>query len=231
MKRLIIAAVLLLAAAGAEAQNARQNEYQSYVEVNGVAEREVDPNRIYLSITINEQNSKGKITVEEQERKMLEVLRELGIDVKTQLRVSDITSSTVKRTRALTVKNYQLLLTDTSLVSEVYASLQQAGITSIAIEKVSHSDLETLRAEVRNEAMRNARTTASELAQAIGQTIGKAFYINYYNNFAQPTVYRMKAANIMLAEGAAADESINTYQPEFRKIKLSATVSAKFVLE
>lgn len=231
MKRLIIAAAMLLAAAGAEAQNARQNEYQSYVEVNGVAEREIDPNRIYLAITINEQNSKGKITVEEQERKMMEVLRGLGIDVKTQLRVSDITSSTIKRTRAVTVKNYQLLLTETSLVSEVYASLQQAGITSIAIEKVSHSDLETFRAEVRNEAMRNARTTAAELAQAVGQTIGKAFYINYYNNFVQPVLYRMAKANVMMTNADGVEESFDSDQPEFRKIKLTATVSAKFVLE
>lgn len=231
MKRLIIAAAMLLAVAGAGAQNIPQTEYASYVEVNGVSEREVDPNRIYLAITVNEQDSKGRVTVEEQERKMLEVLRSLGIDVKTQLRVSDITSSAIKRTKAVTVKNYQLLLTDTSLVSEVYASLQQAGITAIEIEKVSHSDLEALRAEVRNEAMRNARTTAAELAEAVGQTIGKAFYINYYNNFAQPTLYRTAKANVMMANADGVAESFDVDRPEFRKIKLTATVTAKFVLE
>lgn len=231
MKRLIIAAAMLLAVAGAGAQNIPQTEYGSYVEVNGVAEREVEPNRIYLAITVNEQDSKGRVTVEEQERKMLEVLRSLGIDVKTQLRVSDITSSAIKRTKAVTVKNYQLLLTDTSLVGEVYASLQQAGITAIEIEKVSHSDLEALRAEVRNEAMRNARTTAAELAEAVGQTIGKAFYINYYNNFAQPTLYRTAKANVMMANADGVAESFDVDRPEFRKIKLTATVTAKFVLE
>lgn len=222
---------MLLAVAGAGAQNIPQTEYASYVEVNGVSEREVDPNRIYLAITVNEQDSKGRVTVEEQERKMLEVLRSLGIDVKTQLRVSDITSSAIKRTKAVTVKNYQLLLTDTSLVGEVYASLQQAGITAIEIEKVSHSDLEALRAEVRNEAMRNARTTAAELAEAVGQTIGKAFYINYYNNFAQPTLYRTAKANVMMANADGVAESFDADRPEFRKIKLTATVTAKFVLE
>lgn len=230
MKRIILLVIAALVAFGAQAQNVQTQPFPSYVEVNGVAEREIDPNRIYLTITINERESKGRITVEAQEQDMIRVLRGLGIDTKEQLRVSDISSSRLKRSQAVTTKNYQLLLTEPSIVGEVYASLQAVGITAIGIEKATHSDIEQLRGEVRDEAMRNARATAQSLAAAVDQTIGKAFYINYYQS-AQPTVFRMANAKAYVEESVADMAAGAVEQPEFRKLKLTANVQAKFVLE
>lgn len=230
MKRIILLALAVVMTIGAQAQTLQAQAFPSFVEVNGVAEREVEPDRIYLTITINERESKGRITVEKQEQDMIFALRKLGIDTKEQLRVNDISSSRLKRTQAVTTKSYQLLLTEPTLVSEVIATLQEAGITAIGIEKATRSDIEQIRGEVRDEAMRNARATAQSLAAAIDQTIGKAFYINYYQS-SQPAVFRMMKANVVLTEEAADGAVPTVEQPEFRKIKLSATVQAKFILE
>lgn len=230
MKRIILLALAVVMTIGAQAQTPQAQAFPSFVEVNGVAEREVEPDRIYLTITINERESKGRITVEKQEQDMIVALRKLGIDTKEQLRVNDISSSRLKRTQAVTTKSYQLLLTEPTLVSEVIATLQEAGITAIGIEKATRSDIEQIRGEVRDEAMRNARATAQSLAAAIDQTIGKAFYINYYQS-SQPAVFRMMKANVVMTEEAADGAVPTVEQPEFRKIKLSATVQAKFVLE
>lgn len=229
MKRVILFLAAAMMALGAQAQVFAEQTFPSFVEVNGVAEREVEPNLIYLTITINERESKGRITVEKQEQDMIRALRSLGIDTKEQLRVNDISSSRLKRTQAVTTKSYQLQLTETSLVGDVYSALQAEGITAIAIEKATHTDIEKLRGEVRDEAVRNARATAQSLAAAIGQTIGKAFYLNYYQS-SQPTVFRM--ANVKAyTEEAVADAAGVVEQPEFRKLKLTANVQAKFVLE
>ena len=230
MKRIILLALAVVMTIGAQAQTPQAQAFPSFVEVNGVAEREVEPDRIYLTITINERESKGRITVEKQEQDMIVALRKLGIDTKEQLRVNDISSSRLKRTQAVTTKSYQLLLTEPTLVGEVIATLQEAGITAIGIEKATRSDIEQIRGEVRDEAMRNARATAQSLAAAIDQTIGKAFYINYYQS-SQPAVFRMMKANVVMTESAADGAVPTVEQPEFRKIKLSATVQAKFVLE
>ncbi len=229
MKRVILFLAAVMMALGAQAQVFAEQTFPSFVEVNGVAEREVEPNLIYLTITINERESKGRITVEKQEQDMIRALRSLGIDTKEQLRVNDISSSRLKRTQAVTTKSYQLQLTETSLVGDVYSALQAEGITAIAIEKATRTDIEQLRGEVRDEAVRNARATAQSLAAAIGQTIGKAFYLNYYQS-SQPTVFRM--ANVKAyTEEAVADAAGVVEQPEFRKLKLTANVQAKFVLE
>ena len=230
MKRIILLALAVVMTIGAQAQTPQAQAFPSFVEVNGVAEREVEPDRIYLTITINERESKGRITVEKQEQDMIAALRKLGIDTKEQLRVNDISSSRLKRTQAVTTKSYQLLLTEPTLVGEVIATLQEAGITAIGIEKATRSDIEQIRGEVRDEAMRNARATAQSLAAALDQTIGKAFYINYYQS-SQPAVFRMMKANVVMTEEAADGAVPTIEQPEFRKIKLSATVQAKFVLE
>jgi uncharacterized protein YggE len=230
MKRVILLLAAVLLAVGVQAQDPSEQAFPSFVEVNGVAEREIEPNLIYLTITINERESKGRITVEKQEQDMIVALRQLGIDTKEQLRVNDISSSRLKRTQAVTTKSYQLQLTEPSLVGDVYAALQSVGITAIGIEKATRTDIEQLRGEVRDEAVRNARATAQSLAAAIDQTIGKAFYINYYQS-SQPAVFRMANVKAYVEESAADMAGGAVEQPEFRKIKLTANVQAKFVLE
>ena len=54
MKRIILLALAVVMTIGAQAQTPQAQAFPSFVEVNGVAEREVEPDRIYLTITINE---------------------------------------------------------------------------------------------------------------------------------------------------------------------------------
>ena len=230
MKRItLFAAAMLLLATAANAQQSQPNEaYPSYIEVNGVAEREITPDNIYVNITINEYYSKGKVTVGEQEQQMIAALKSLGIDTQKDLKVSNISSLKYKRNNdAITIKHYQLLITDQALVGEVFDLLQQIGITTMLIY-FDNSEIEKYRAEVRKEAIANARTTASELAEAIGQNIGKAFYIQYYDNSASKGV---SSSYSDYNDGIYGTARAPEERPEFKKIKLSASVNAKFVLE
>ena len=78
-KLLIMAAGLLMLSTAASAQ--QTEAYPSYIIVTGNAEREVTPDEIYVGITIDESDSRsGKVTVAEQERKMVAELKKLGID-------------------------------------------------------------------------------------------------------------------------------------------------------
>lgn len=88
-KFLIFAAGLAMLSTAAMAQ--QNNQSQNYIAVNGYAEREVTPNEIYISITIDESSSRnGKTTVAEQERSMIYALEKIGIDTKTLLQVGDM---------------------------------------------------------------------------------------------------------------------------------------------
>lgn len=74
MKKLLIISLVLLISAITQAQEKSFLDI-NYVEVTTKADREVVPDKIYLSVTISEKENKGKISVEKQEKEMIKSLR------------------------------------------------------------------------------------------------------------------------------------------------------------
>ncbi|MBQ1952285.1 MAG: SIMPL domain-containing protein [Alistipes sp.] len=231
MKKMIfLAAAFLLVALSVSAQQAET--FPSYIEVNGVAEKEIAPNEIYLSITINERDSKGKISIDEQQRDMVAVLKKLGVKPAEQLKMLDLTSSYFKRGNALAKAQYELKLSSAVEVARVWRALDELGISQVIVQKVSHTDIETLKAEVRADAMRAARDNARALAEAIDQKAGKCFWIADYSSPVRTTyaVANMKARGVM-EESVSFDAMVEEEGLEFQTINLQHRVQAKFVLE
>ena len=229
MKRFILAAAVAFLALPAAAQV--QEAFPSYIQVNGRAEREIVPDEFYLQIVINERDSKGKVSVESQQRDMIAALKRLGVNVEKQLKVANLSSEFFKKNTSVATAKYQLQLGSSAEVGKVWQALDGLGISNVSILKVSHSQLERYKSEVRVEAMRNAKQNAATLAEAIGQTIGKCFYVYDSNNDVMPVFYNnmavMRSAKAFDAAEAAAEE-----EPlDFKTIKLQYSVQAKFVLE
>ena len=229
MKRFILAAAVALLALPAAAQV--REAFPSYIQVNGRAEREIAPDEFYLQIVINERDSKGKVSVESQQRDMIAALKRLGVNVEKQLKVANLSSEFFKKNTSVATAKYQLQLGSSAEVGKVWQALDGLGISNVSILKVSHSQLERYKSEVRVEAMRNAKQNAATLAEAIGQTIGKCFYVYDSNNDVMPVFYNnmavMRSAKAFDAAEAAAEE-----EPlDFKTIKLQYSVQAKFVLE
>ena len=231
MKKMIfLAAAFVLVALSVSAQQAET--FPSYIEVNGVAEKEIAPNEIYLSITINERDSKGKISIDEQQRDMVAVLKKLGVKPTEQLKMLDLTSSYFKRGNALAKAQYELKLTSAVEVARVWRALDELGISQVTVQKVSHTDIETFKKEVRADAMRAARDNARALAEAIDQKAGKCFWIADYSSPVKTTfaVANMKARGVM-EESVSFDAMVEEEGLEFQTINLQHRVQAKFVLE
>lgn len=231
MKKLILMAAVMLSVLPAAAQEQASKFDASYIQVWGQAEKEITPDEFYLSVTINEKDSKGKISIQTQERAMLDALKKLGVDTQKQLRVVDMSSEYFKKGNALAWKQFQLKLNTPEQVAQVFGSLNDLGISNVSMEKVTHSQLDQYKNEVRIAAMKSAQANAQTLAGAIGQKAGKCFYIYDSNNNVMPVFYDnmavMRSAKAMgVAEDAAVDEPL-----DFKTIKLQYNVQAKFVLE
>lgn len=211
MKKWFLLAAVAVLALPALAQ--QQEAFPSYIQVTGRSEMEVASDEFYLSIVIDEKDSKGKISVESQQRQMIDALRRLGVNVDKQLKVANLSSEFFKRRNSVATAKYQLQLGTAEMVSRVYEALDRVGISNISIQKVSHSQLEQLKQQVRVEAIRDAKRNAQTLAQAIGQQIGKCFYIYDSNNDVLPVFYnnaimmRSMAADAS-AEGASEDQPL-----------------------
>jgi len=94
MKKILIALFLLQFTALYPQQNGSKNFIDlNYIEITGTTEIEITPNEIYLTIIINENDKKGKISVEKQENLMIEKFKQIGINLKNNFKVKDFSSN------------------------------------------------------------------------------------------------------------------------------------------
>ena len=224
MRHFLIAIVAIAATFPVFAQEA-----ENFIQVNGSAEIEVIPNQFFLSITLDQNDSKGRVDIDQQRRQMLSVLKSIGIDTEKQLTIANISSNYFKRGISLSVAKYQLLLTTAEQVIAVYDKLGEIGVSDISISRVSHSDIEQYKSDCRKQAIQNAKKVATELAEAVNQSIGSCIYIYDSNRGITPTYYN---DGVVLMRVKAVSNNIQEQEEpiEFKKITLSYSVNAKFRL-
>ena len=229
MKKIFIRlSVVLLMSVIAFSASAQTTEMIPTVAVNGQSRIRVLPDEIYLSIRLDESDTKGRLPIEEQRRKMFSALKRAGVDAEKQLSVQDMSSSYFRRSRSLEATLYEFKLSSADAVRKVFDELDAAGITNVNVTRTSHSDMDGLRSEARQKAIQNAQQRARELAEAIGQSIGACYEISDYTTSVQP-VYRK---NMLMATATAMDTVAAEAEPDvqFEQIEISYSVSAKFYL-
>lgn len=233
MKRIILGVFALLSLIAFTTTDATAQELGQTiptVSVNGSSQLKVLPDEIYITIKLDESDTKGKVTLEEQRRNMFAALKKAGVDAEKQLAVVDMNSSYYRRKGSLAVTQYELKVATAEAVGKVFEALEKAGIPNVNVTRTAYSKMEELRSEARKAAMVNAQQRARELAEAVGQSVGACYEINDYTTTTQPVVYRSN--KLMMASGAALDGATEEAEPnvEFEQIVVSYNVSAKFLL-
>jgi uncharacterized protein YggE len=233
MKRLLSAILVLFAASMLSAQEKNFID-QNYIEVTGRAEREVAPDEIYLNITIKEKDNKGSSSLEKQEREFLKRLTGLGIDIKADLQVQDMSTILqqyfLKKDAVITSKSYILKLHSSDILSKVFHELESLSIPDVKIEKTSLSNMDAVRIEVMTMAAQSAKETAAALAKSLGRSVGKAIFIQCYDNY--PRVMMAGAAiRGMATMKMESEDSMLAQSLDFEKIKFEQSVFIRFSLE
>ncbi|TXN37368.1 DUF541 domain-containing protein [Flagellimonas hymeniacidonis] len=202
-----------------------------YLETSARVDTLVTPDKIYLSITIQEKDSKGKKSVEEQENKMAQNLKALGIDIDKQLVIKDLSSNFKKyflrQKDVLKSKQYSLLVYSGKKAGEAMVALEKLDIANTYLEKTEYSKMDALELELKSKAVKKAKKKAEALTAPLGQTVGSAIHIldtstPYYPKYNQAPRMQMKAMEMDMAEGQ---------QPldiDFEKIKVETSVNVKF---
>lgn len=224
---MILCAMALVVAFGASAHEPAAKE----IVVNGYAERKVAPDKFTLAITISESDSKGRISLDEQERDMIKRLKSAGFDTDEALRLKNNYSS-YKRRGALATRNYELIVHGAEDLSRAFTLLEELNLHSVSLSRATCTNLDAIREELRREAIREAKRNAEVLAEAIDQEIGTCTYICDYNS--NGDVY-FNVNTSMKTRGYKVDSVEEAYysEPEpieFAETTISHTVQAKFQL-
>jgi len=214
-------------------------EEKPYIEVNGIAEIEVVPDEIYISIILAERyENKVKVTIEEQEEKMKSAIKSLGIDLKN-LFLSDVNADYLKvswqKKDVLTKKDYVLKVTDANSVGKVFMELDKLAIKDASVSKVNHSKIDSLKREVRIMAIKAAREKADYLLEAIGEQTGKAQIVREneftpYNATSNTIRGARAGGEILYIDGVKVKEDEDN-SIVFEKIKVKSDVYVKFLIK
>lgn len=233
MKRTFLIALAIIMGFGAA--YAQQN---NTVETSVNVRKEVIPDEIFISITINEKDNKGKVSVEEQQKQMIKALASLGIDTKEALTVDNMGSTlkenTLRKDNIFISKRYTLKVSKAKDASSAIQALKEIDIAQAFVSRVAISD--SLEREVKNqllvEAAQKAQENASILASAVGRKAGKAIYIQNYYSFDSSAGARMMTVAYATAKSSADNAVAESVQElEITKKSLNITVNCKFELE
>jgi len=205
----------------------------SYIEVNGYADTMIVPNEIYIQITLSEEDTKDRVSLEEMERKLVAGLKSLGIKTEKDLSTSNLQSSyqyhVLKSADVLKKKEYKLKVGDAVMATRVFMKLEELKFGNAEIEKVAHSEIAKIRNACRSKAILNAKEKAHALTTSIGQKVGAALLITDYSNDTDGVVQVAQPKGIRLMT-AADPMTAELPQIYFEKIRISVSVAVKFAL-
>ena len=204
-----------------------------YLEVKGSADTLITPDEIFIKIVLSEKDTKDKIPLEEQERKMVAAFASIGIDTQKDLVIEDMLSNykyyLLKNKDIIKSKEYELKVSNSATASNVFIRLEDLGISNASIDRVDHSAMESIRNEIRMKAVANAKTIALALTKPLNQTVGSALYIAEINY--SSTAGRVRGLNAKVSKFWSDGEDKSPPIIEFQKIKLTLDVQVDFLLK
>ncbi|MDY3521700.1 SIMPL domain-containing protein [Riemerella anatipestifer] len=206
---------------------------QPYLETSGKADTLVIPDKITININLNEADTKNKISVEEQEKRMESALKKLGINTEKDLSLNGLSSGFktyfLKGQNIIKQKNYSLIVRNAVTAGKVLMALEEQGISNVNISKLEYTKEEELLLALKSKAILKSRLTAERMVKTLNQKLGKAIFISDENNaYPQVAPMMMRSAKAVESYDASSEAPIDI---EFNKIKYETFVNVKFQLD
>lgn len=234
MKKIILSTFIIFSSILCYAQ--KNYIDQPYFESNVQVDTMVTPDRIHISILLKESDTKGQKSIDEYERDMKDVFTKLDINIKKQLKVSDMTSNFkkyfLKKKDILKSKSFDLTVNDAAIAGDVISALESVGISNTNITKTEYSKMKELKLALKIKAVKKAAYEAKKIAGSIGQKTGKAIYISDGNTYV--TNRYAGGVNRMYMKANTMDESMYTESAlptDFKKIEVKCNLNVTFILE
>lgn len=205
---------------------------QPFLETSAKVDTLVTPDRIYIKILITEKDTKGKLSVEEQENKMAQFLKSIDIDLNKQLFLADASSDFkkhfLKQKDILKNKSFTLVVYDGLTTGKVLMGLEKINISNVYIEKTTYSNMDALQLQLKIKAIEKAMLNANTITKPLNQSIGKAIYIS---DTGSNYKYENKSSNIRIrGMSSLSDSKFEPIDIDFEKIKVESKVFVKFRL-
>ncbi|ADR22455.1 hypothetical protein MATR_36990 [Marivirga tractuosa] len=240
MKKLsafIFAILLMYVTPILRAQDKSSGNNLRTISVSGLAEKEIQPDIIYFTISLKEYQLKtgSKFEMNELENQLVTAVEKAGIE-KESLTVENVYGynySWNKKTENkdfMARKQFQLKLPDAKKLNVILSKIDPKAIEYVRVSQYTHSRLQELNQELQVEAVKNAKEKAEALLKPLNEKVGKVMEVNENQQNFQPIYYKSYQNNRMMS--ASADESASMESDlDFKNIKLKAEVHIVFLIQ
>lgn len=190
----------------------------------------VEADEIHLNINLSENDLRGKMSVEELEKSMIEALVVAGVDVESALVLKDVDSDYISRIlQAMDIrksKRYDLTVGSAKQASEVLYALEKNGISNVSLGEVRFKHPEAVELALRTKAMNKAKQQAEALVAPLDQKVGPVLSISENAQF-YPLYAKVAGVQI---RGARADAGYEAPEIRFEPLKFSQSVQVVFAI-
>ena len=206
-----------------------------HIEVSGYADTFVTPDMIFIKISLSEKDTKGKMSLDELEKRMVLSLKSLEIDVEKNLKISDILSNyrthLLKKKDIILTKEYILKVKNAETASKVFILLEDLDISNTSVYKLDYSEIANIKNLCRTKAVIDAHKKAIALTSPLSQSIGNAIFISDLDIIPMnPFEGVVAGINVQNSRPREASK-VEVPKIEFEKIKVSSDVRVTFVLK
>ncbi len=226
MKAPLIVAALCLLAGNVFAQTV---DLRRKIEVTGISEKEVTPDIINVTISLQEYlDGKKKITIDQLESQLEAAVKQAGIP-KDDFTVSNVSGwnnvwQKKKNPDFLASKQYNIRFHDLNRYNQILSSVDPKGIQSTNIVNYDYSKMPELKKELKIGALLSAKDKAGYLLGSINEKVGRPISIIETDNINFPAPQPVMYKTMSVATAATAQESDIDVKP----IKLIFQIQAVF---
>jgi uncharacterized protein YggE len=226
MKKLFIPAALSVFTYSAFAQNV---DLRRRIEVTGIAEKEVTPDIINVTVSLQEYlDGKKKTTIDQLEDQLENAVKDAGIP-KGDFTISNVsgwnnTLGKKKNPDFLASKQYSIKFHDLNKFNQILSKIDPKGIQSTNIDSYDYSKIADLKRDLKIQSLLAAKEKATYLLGSINEKVGRPISITENDNSSFPApraMYKTMSVNLNAAAPAESDIDAKT-------IKLSFQVQAVF---
>jgi len=157
------------------------------ISVFGSAERAVEPDEIYLSLTLQEYSGDaGKVMMSQLENDLLRAAKEVGIPGNGVL-VENISGFNnfggyEGAAEFMVSKSYQIRASNFDIVNKLLSKIGNQGLTTANVMYFNNSKSKDIMNELKMKALENAKMEAETLMKASGKKLGDLMSIDVYTD-------------------------------------------------
>lgn len=205
--------------------SAQSVDLRRKIDVTGLAEQEVIPDIINVSISLKEYlNGKDKVTISDLEKQLERAVNEAGLPA-ADFTINNLSSYNYydpkkKTPDFLASKQYLIRFHDLNKFNQVLGKVDPKGIQSTNIDSYDYSKIESLKNELKLKALLNAKDKAAFLLNGINEKLGGAIEITENDDSSfpapRPVMFMAKAASFNGDNTPDSDIAVKNIKLSFR---------------